>query len=416
MNARHPEIVLTLVHGTFAPNAEWTHSESPFCMTINELLKNKVAFRKFVWSGENTHQARLVAAKALQIDLYRALNEAPRAEHFIASHSHGGNIALYAMRDVDLSAHIKGIICIGTPFIVCKRRDTTKESRLRGGIWSTIGALLLLAAVGGLIASFLPELIGALVGGVCFVVLFSLFYDRIRKALKRRSEQRFPSTVQNAQRRTEQIYLPTTNLPPVFCIRTFSDEAFDWLWTLSKIGNAPFALWHFPHITTLFFTLMFLLRAVPFVYRVGLHPDIYWIPLAGLAIFQSAQDVIYYLAFFQFIIMPLLPKILHGSRYAFGGESIGDNLYTHISVKTKPQGIVGSEVLDYITRVKGSGLNHSLLCQDENVFLEVSKWIANHCRQPLAQESGPFGNKVIALGDDTGWCESGEMTTAGDIV
>ena len=44
------------------------------------------------------------------------------AHHGIVAHSHGGNVALYALRDVALRRKIDGVVTLGTPFIHCRPR------------------------------------------------------------------------------------------------------------------------------------------------------------------------------------------------------------------------------------------------------------------------------------------------------
>jgi hypothetical protein len=54
-----------LVHGTFAPRAEWTQSRSPLQLTFEHALRDKnepAVFTPVTWSGRNLTRDRLIAA------------------------------------------------------------------------------------------------------------------------------------------------------------------------------------------------------------------------------------------------------------------------------------------------------------------------------------------------------------------
>ncbi len=53
--------VVTLVHGTWAPQAAWTQRDSFFRRQLETGINDTVAFERFSWSGENTHAARIAA-------------------------------------------------------------------------------------------------------------------------------------------------------------------------------------------------------------------------------------------------------------------------------------------------------------------------------------------------------------------
>jgi pimeloyl-ACP methyl ester carboxylesterase len=123
--------VVTLVHGTFARHAPWMRDEGDLCKELNEELPN-VRISRFCWSGANTHTARLEAGEHLAIHLRRLMDEMPDAKHFVAAHSHGGNVALYAMKDTVngeaemLGDRLAGIVTLATPFLAVRERPLPK--------------------------------------------------------------------------------------------------------------------------------------------------------------------------------------------------------------------------------------------------------------------------------------------------
>lgn len=90
-------------------------------------------FRIFRWSGLPCHIARHLASKRLRDFLGHQIDRPPGGRHYIVAHSHGGNIALYAMRDKELAERIDGIITLSTPFLVPRKRDLSLLGRVSIG-------------------------------------------------------------------------------------------------------------------------------------------------------------------------------------------------------------------------------------------------------------------------------------------
>src|SRR5262249_24153836 len=135
--SKHKEkrkFVLTFVDGTWgrgmicpSGDAEWTTDASTLCKSLRDRLGPDTVFRRFRWSGRNTHAARLNASTRLRDFLQERLAEAPDATHVVVAHSHGGNVALMALRDSNLRERIAGVACMATPFIVAWYRDIGRD-------------------------------------------------------------------------------------------------------------------------------------------------------------------------------------------------------------------------------------------------------------------------------------------------
>ena len=92
-----PCVVITLVHGTFAPDAPWTWPDSALRSLWPGTSERPVCFSVFGWSGGNSHRDRVAASRELAEHL-RALTTTYRAaSHLVVAHSHGGNVALGAV-------------------------------------------------------------------------------------------------------------------------------------------------------------------------------------------------------------------------------------------------------------------------------------------------------------------------------
>lgn len=172
------EMIVTLVHGTFAQNAKWVRCGSPLRAGMKKAFGNRISFRRFCWSGDNTVWARLEASRELTAHLERVAAERPGARQILVAHSHGGNVALYALREVS-DAQIAGVACIATPFLHAGLRDQSllDSQTLRNAffaVWS-LGLVIVylfwfnlfepLAALAGLAALVVGAFVSAWLGG-----------------------------------------------------------------------------------------------------------------------------------------------------------------------------------------------------------------------------------------------------------
>lgn len=118
------EIVITLVHGTWARRSQWISPESTFSQALcSSLAPNIVTTKEFRWSGRNSVSARHQASADLALQLEHSLELWPDARHFIIGHSHGGTVAFKALADSRLQARIDGVITLSTPFILHQLRS-----------------------------------------------------------------------------------------------------------------------------------------------------------------------------------------------------------------------------------------------------------------------------------------------------
>ena len=126
--------VITIVHGTVpfrwlwdgltrlglrAPldPAPWARRAAPLCKGLIEGLPGDVVFSDFHWSGANSAGARAAAAVQLQRHLEDLIRRYPDARHVVVAHSHGGNVALYALHGDTIRTRLHGVVCVSTPFI-----------------------------------------------------------------------------------------------------------------------------------------------------------------------------------------------------------------------------------------------------------------------------------------------------------
>jgi hypothetical protein len=114
---------VTFVHGTFAHGflpLRWLRSATIWTQksALREALKNvsTIVDPPPTWSGANTFRGRLRGADEVARSLRATVAKYPGAHHFVVAHSHGGTVAMLALRDPSLAQHISGVVCLATPF------------------------------------------------------------------------------------------------------------------------------------------------------------------------------------------------------------------------------------------------------------------------------------------------------------
>ncbi len=113
--------VVVLVNGTWGEHASWMQPGAPLPA---ELEKSGVAVRRFCWSGKNSHLSRLDAARRLRKLLAGLVEEDGGRLVDVVAHSHGGNLALYALDDDrwndDTVLDQVRVATLATPFLIAR--------------------------------------------------------------------------------------------------------------------------------------------------------------------------------------------------------------------------------------------------------------------------------------------------------
>jgi hypothetical protein len=188
------------------------------------------------WSGSNSHRGRIQAAKdlAAHIDLVAAKH--PGVPHFIIGHSHGGNVALYALRYATKTDPVLGVCCLSTPFFKSfVRKGSPKQAVVR----VLVGALAVSALISNWIYPMrllgdphgnvkssvwlvmaavvvLPSLLGL---GVVARRIFPEYFSKLEKSWALRGLARLSRSVENRETLGMEILI----------VRTPKDEASLWL-------------------------------------------------------------------------------------------------------------------------------------------------------------------------------------------
>jgi hypothetical protein len=204
-----PDVVVTLVHGTWARHAAWTIASSPLPRAIREAARGDVRFEQFQWSGRNTVTSRRKAVVRLIAHLQDAQARWPHARHFVIGHSHGGNIAFQAMGEPSVAARIDGLACLSTPFLCVSPRELGPVGSIALWWFPVVVLLFCLVPLVKLAPPSLEENLGPAALLIALGAAFAIA-PRVRK---------FAATVADVLR------YPDVPSAKVLIVRTFGDEA-----------------------------------------------------------------------------------------------------------------------------------------------------------------------------------------------
>jgi hypothetical protein len=386
-------MIVTLVHGTFAPDAAWTRSDSALVQAL-EVLGDGLIVRQFRWTGSNSHEARLAASRRLANHLNSLSLDEPDLLQFVIAHSHGGNVAMYATRELAPTVKLGGIICLGTPFIVATPRrvaSTTKALSLL--IWVLIINLMLLVLATRL-ERFLyiraPETNNEIVlawGVILGVLLFFVWTGkRLTSWVRTRLVNKL---VEHQQSLIRTISLPTLENAALSIVRVVRDEAAIFLRIVDFIANLPYLVWRptailWPTICaiTLNGILMLPLTIMQFEQVAFETRDSVSLPLVlSLVFLWPFIFLAIALGIFQLVLMAW-PKIFRGHALGFGERHVFENWLVRISANRLPEGCDPN--IETVFSVSTSGLRHSAIYNDPSVIRHVVGWL----RTNLATTAG----------------------------
>jgi pimeloyl-ACP methyl ester carboxylesterase len=359
---RAPGIVFVIIHGTASRGAWWTRPESKIRRRLARHFDKRGHSVSFEWSGANSNVARLAAGRALARRILE-LDEEFNAPIYLVAHSHGGNIALYAMRDPSVEEKVAGVICMGTLFIKCTQRGFVPAiekavellPRLAGATVLGLIALVQFTGIAGRHAAIL-KMGWYLIACIAFLAMArnqwmpwykracELWINRLRGPIQSRSD----STITT-------LSLPRLPNLKLLCLSSPNDEATKCLRASIFVSELPFFAWRFldklagwlmgaqaglPGILTVAFYAGIAASVAGMFPRDRQIPLLHWITLlaaprfAGLVILGIMPP---FLLCYQLLLAaaPRLPAIL---THGFRGPSPFDNWFTRITVEPAPEG------------------------------------------------------------------------------
>jgi hypothetical protein len=402
------------VHGTFDPHPDWFVEGAAFYQAFaEELLPKRFSFFPLHWSAGNTFRSRYAGALMLRRNIIKRFRVIENL--YLASHSHGGNVAVKATNTPSLS-HVRHVT-IGTPFIRLE-----KESWIIGAIDVAYATLFWYAGlfpwalhlVGSAGTRFIGPWFDSLnvilrvFVGVGLLPLFFLciltfiltglaLYFRIRHFLINiETNKRDRST------RSLINFAPPANR--MLCIYTKLDEAF---WALKASTsvlrglNYAVILSMILLVGGLFFASReFKLHTIwMFFGDFGVQGALTKVP-ACIVCEPEESEVVTALFFFlpaSAVFLPVLLARLAGKlilfRFAFGMFDLPTALRTNIVVTRTPWKHVGEVDAACVQLSNRSWsrfrLRHTELARDQAIARKIMHWIETDSRNAISRQLTP---------------------------
>ncbi|WP_153147150.1 triacylglycerol lipase [Dechloromonas sp. H13] len=321
----NPDIVITLVHGTWARKSKWISPNAAFSSRLRYLLKPcSVITQEFRWSGRNSISARHQAGAELAHQLEENLEKWPEARHFIIGHSHGGAVALKSLTNSNICDQIDGVITLSTPFILYQARAQnifhTASLRVAPFIFMSTILPSVLLYLFQILHRVEPAIyLFGFFSGVWFLIVSPAYFKKFSAKLM------------------ERLALPTVSSEKVLILRGTMDEALLALNAAQAISFSFNAIYSFPAIL-----LQQALERVSIWSRAVLRHEqtinfslftMWWLSLL-LAIWSAANNNIFSLGIFVFLAVTFIWIVCRSllNDGAEGGKILGGLLVGVVSV------------------------------------------------------------------------------------
>jgi len=363
------DVICILVHGTFAPETAWTQDGSSIRRAIVQSLSERsVGFGKFIWRGKantsfnNTHADRLIAGEILSGSIQSLTSSHPGVQIVLIGHSHGGNVILYALRNLPKRECIRGVVTIATPFLIWE--DSDDLIRALAGV-----PVLFICVICPTLALGYLGLFSQITSPVLiFVIPFASFIGSLLLvsviATLTGIERWFGDLIRNLQQQHQKYGAPCIDDVPRFSAYVGpdglgADEAFTWLAFGDWVSRLPRTIMLCIFASPLLLQL-FMFIAVPFF---GM------MPLTALLFLMAG--------------LIAMPAFVRTWSIFFGGESILMNLIGKIEIRAVPPSIdPHSTNVEKGYRAQ-TWIAHGLYNSTE-VIHDVSEWVASRCCPDLA--------------------------------
>jgi pimeloyl-ACP methyl ester carboxylesterase len=211
------KLTAVLVHGTFARDAAWTKSDSSMAEAIRSGLGEPWQTTHFNWSGENSYQGRETASDELAKVLEALVSESEQSQVVVIAHSHGGNVAMRALKKMKETRQIQALVTLGTPILRVQLKNWAPPSVYAISLWAWFSFAIYLAYryASSAVESTMSTLTFA---GVLVATLVAwIFHFQLKKAKNEAREIQLVS------------YEPEMGNVPLLIIKHRFDEANLWL-------------------------------------------------------------------------------------------------------------------------------------------------------------------------------------------
>jgi len=349
----------------------WISPRSTFCAKLRESCRD-VKLERLRWSGGNSPKCRHEAALRLAQKINRSASFHPDEKLFIIAHSHGGNVALEAVKHCDQSL-IAGIACLGTPFFRFRTRDVERAFFPITYVFVAI-LLALSALVGCLLGVFVEEFLAAVsLIGFGLVLYF-------RESLKVPWVNRLQTRLEGIAAKNAHVFSMSLKL---LCIESRRKEARWALKVARLLGSLPLTVARV--VTVLWLGIQFLgaLLVVFELMLTGGNGLLYvsWGETVGRI--GGAIIVVYFIYLFGLAIVTPFAWLL--SRFmawlSWGGTP--PSIWIDTDVDFRPHDQMGDFEVHKIRSHRFLALEHCLLYEQAEIVSAIVEWVEGRRPEPL---------------------------------
>jgi hypothetical protein len=369
-----PKYVVTLVHGTVLfrrkGTPSWIEDGSFFRGELRKTLNGMVEFFPFRWSGDNSHRERAKAVRQLEAQLIEQHRSNPHAKHFVIAHSHGGNVARWAVQNAECAKSISGIVCLATPFIRLRPRNI--EPTLRRFplvLWGLAAFLAFLALQWSLVIIDVirlatpksPPTSRAL--ALLSVVVFAAWQAVTWLLYLLQSRWWRPALAAVRQSQTRERANTDPDLgdnTPLFCAIPWVDEPSVWLSFVRRLAAVPFWLWS-PN------RWLFYVATVCFLPLLFIPPDLP--PLFAIMFATSFMGGMYAFGFVVHLVLMVGSKVVRSHRFGFGSEEIRYHLLFDVYTDGTPESTRAT--------TRSYAVLHCSIYENPQVIRDVADWLSS---------------------------------------
>lgn len=361
-----------LIHGTFASEAEWVQESAGIGVAIRKRWPH-ARIVSFQWSGRNSHGARRQAGNELAAQIRQLGTEASDGITLIA-HSHGGNVALYAMSDRAVQELVRGCVFLGTPFLEVRKREIHRILPLICGLFPIAAFVTAAFTVRWVM---IPLFIMAELH-LGFLIGIALAIPAVRRRVIDKPWDTWLEFVTQKLEREQVRFFEHVSPPlltkPSLVVSSRTDEAHIWLRALN--WGASIAFHPMPYIAAF-------VRQWPLVVAIALLA----IGLDHYAGGQSGIIVAGFLwsAFILFASIPLfiglqflavlLPILFRGHRLGFGWEGLLAVPVVSVSPVDRPRSNESVQMYEAPDAPNRKGLVHSFYYTNSAVADQIVTWL-----------------------------------------
>ena len=365
--------LVMIIHGTFARDSDWIKPQSAFFKTLQSRVGPHTV-RSFTWSGENSHRARIDAGRELAQYVNGLCSSEGYQRVWCIVHSHGGNVALFALRNIEFRHRLAGIAFLGTPFLHIKLRNLEAYC----SIFSKALSFLFVFPIFPLYLAFFIFIVKPV--GTWFIiwVIFTIIgcwaFLRYQERLFKYVERKLLSFLLTRQHRTDLWIAQPKPSCPTYVATVSKDEAGIVLSFFDRLAEVPrFVLASIVRITAP-------AVATYYVYY-------YWLFTKDHTILNLGGSV-YFAAFFLCVpLIVVLGSILYlfinatirGTHFAFGWEGFLSGCTLRIKPSHEPIWTdKTTSKVRYPIKKTIRGIRHSFFYNDKRVIDDVAHWIRNN--------------------------------------